>query len=67
MTGQEDHDPHEAQRPGSPARRPGDAREIAALIAFVCSRGGGASSPASRSSWTEGCSLMAAQQDRQAP
>src|SRR4051794_15528915 len=37
MTGQEDEDPHENERPGIPARRPGDAREIGAVIAFLCS------------------------------
>src|SRR3954468_21407364 len=36
MTAQTDEDPREEDRPGIPARRPGDAREIAALIAFVC-------------------------------
>jgi hypothetical protein len=39
MTGQEDEDPtapgHE--RPGVPLRRPGDAREVAAVIAFLAS------------------------------
>jgi NAD(P)-dependent dehydrogenase (short-subunit alcohol dehydrogenase family) len=37
MTGQEDEDPHAAERPGVPLRRPGDAREIAAVVAFLCS------------------------------
>jgi NAD(P)-dependent dehydrogenase (short-subunit alcohol dehydrogenase family) len=37
MTGQEDEDPHGEERPGVPLRRPGDAREIAAVIAFLCS------------------------------
>jgi NAD(P)-dependent dehydrogenase (short-subunit alcohol dehydrogenase family) len=37
MTGQEDQDPHPAERPGVPLRRPGDAREVAAVIAFLCS------------------------------
>ena len=37
MTGQEDVDPHTEDRPGIPAGRPGDAREIAAAIAFVAS------------------------------
>lgn len=37
MTGQEDEDPHAAERPGIPAGRPGDAREVAALIAWLCS------------------------------
>jgi NAD(P)-dependent dehydrogenase (short-subunit alcohol dehydrogenase family) len=35
MTGQEDQDPYEQERPGIPLRRPGDAREIAAVIAFL--------------------------------
>jgi NAD(P)-dependent dehydrogenase (short-subunit alcohol dehydrogenase family) len=35
MTGQTDEDPHDTDRPGIPLRRPGDAREIAALIAFL--------------------------------
>jgi NAD(P)-dependent dehydrogenase (short-subunit alcohol dehydrogenase family) len=39
MTGQEDEDPtapgHE--RPGVPVRRPGDAREVAAVVAFLAS------------------------------
>jgi NAD(P)-dependent dehydrogenase (short-subunit alcohol dehydrogenase family) len=37
MTGQEDDDPHATQRPGVPLGRPGDAREIAAAIAFLAS------------------------------
>lgn len=37
MTGQEDEDPHGTERPGIPAGRPGDAREVAALIAWLCS------------------------------
>jgi NAD(P)-dependent dehydrogenase (short-subunit alcohol dehydrogenase family) len=36
MTGQEDQDPHGEQREGIPAGRPGDAREIGAVIAFLC-------------------------------
>ncbi|MCV2488364.1 SDR family oxidoreductase [Geodermatophilus sp. YIM 151500] len=43
MTGQEDEDPtapgHE--RPGVPLRRPGDAREVAAVIAFLASPSAG--------------------------
>ena len=35
MTGQEDVDPHGVHRPGVPLGRPGDAREIAAVIAFL--------------------------------
>ena len=37
MTGQEDHDVQRAERPGIPLRRPGDAREVAAVIAFLTS------------------------------
>src|ERR1700712_2261305 len=37
MTGQEDADVHGAERPGVPLRRPGDAREIAAVVAFLAS------------------------------
>ena len=36
MTGAEDVDPHTEKRPRIPAGRPGDAREIAAFIAFLC-------------------------------
>jgi NAD(P)-dependent dehydrogenase (short-subunit alcohol dehydrogenase family) len=37
MTDQEDEDPLEAQRPGVPLGRPGDAREVAELIAWLTS------------------------------
>jgi NAD(P)-dependent dehydrogenase (short-subunit alcohol dehydrogenase family) len=37
MTGQEDEDPRTKTRPGVPLGRPGDAREIAAVIAFLAS------------------------------
>jgi NAD(P)-dependent dehydrogenase (short-subunit alcohol dehydrogenase family) len=37
MTGQEDQDPHTEHRPGVPLGRPGDAREIAAVITFLAS------------------------------
>ncbi|HST49946.1 SDR family oxidoreductase [Jatrophihabitans sp.] len=37
MTGQEDHDPRAVHRSGVPLGRPGDAREIAAVIAFLAS------------------------------
>jgi NAD(P)-dependent dehydrogenase (short-subunit alcohol dehydrogenase family) len=37
MTGQTDVDPHTQRRPGIPAGRPGDAREIAAAIAWLAS------------------------------
>jgi NAD(P)-dependent dehydrogenase (short-subunit alcohol dehydrogenase family) len=39
MTGQEDEDPHGKHRPGVPLGRPGDAREIAAVINFLASPG----------------------------
>ncbi|MBD0844136.1 SDR family oxidoreductase [Streptomyces sp. TRM68416] len=35
MTGQEDVDVHAQERPGVPLGRPGDAREVAAVIAFL--------------------------------
>jgi NAD(P)-dependent dehydrogenase (short-subunit alcohol dehydrogenase family) len=37
MTGQEDSDVHGTKRPGVPLGRPGDAREVAAVIAFLAS------------------------------
>jgi NAD(P)-dependent dehydrogenase (short-subunit alcohol dehydrogenase family) len=37
MTGQEDEDPRTEQRPGVPIGRPGDAREVAELIAYLAS------------------------------
>jgi NAD(P)-dependent dehydrogenase (short-subunit alcohol dehydrogenase family) len=37
MTGQEDVDVREPERPGVPLRRPGDAREVAAVVAFLAS------------------------------
>jgi len=37
MTGQEDFDVTDVERPGVPIRRPGDAREIAAVVAFLAS------------------------------
>jgi NAD(P)-dependent dehydrogenase (short-subunit alcohol dehydrogenase family) len=41
MTGQTDQDPHDTRRPGIPAGRPGDAREVAAVIAFLASPAAG--------------------------
>jgi NAD(P)-dependent dehydrogenase (short-subunit alcohol dehydrogenase family) len=35
MTGQEDVDPKGVERPGVPLGRPGDAREVAAVVAFL--------------------------------
>ena len=40
MTGQEDQDPSETRREGIPYKRPGDAREIAAAVAFLVSPDG---------------------------
>jgi NAD(P)-dependent dehydrogenase (short-subunit alcohol dehydrogenase family) len=37
MTGNEDVDPRGVERPGIPVRRPGDAREVAAVVAFLAS------------------------------
>jgi NAD(P)-dependent dehydrogenase (short-subunit alcohol dehydrogenase family) len=48
MTGQTDQDPHDVHRPGIPLGRPGDAREIAAVIAFLASP---AASYVSGASW----------------
>jgi NAD(P)-dependent dehydrogenase (short-subunit alcohol dehydrogenase family) len=36
MTGNEDVDPRTVDRPGIPLGRPGDANEVAALIAHLC-------------------------------
>jgi NAD(P)-dependent dehydrogenase (short-subunit alcohol dehydrogenase family) len=43
MTGQEDEDPTQPGhgRPGVPLGRPGDAREVAAVVAFLASQGAG--------------------------
>lgn len=40
MTGNEDVDPTTVDRPGIPLGRPGDAREVAAVIAFLASPAG---------------------------
>jgi hypothetical protein len=37
MTGQHDSDPHQEKRPGIPSGRPGEAREVGEVIAFLCS------------------------------
>jgi NAD(P)-dependent dehydrogenase (short-subunit alcohol dehydrogenase family) len=50
MTGNEDVDPERVERPGIPMRRPGDAREIAAVIAFLASP---------QASYVTGASLVA--------
>lgn len=39
MTGNTDIDPHTVGRPGIPLGRPGDAREIAAVVAFLAGPG----------------------------
>jgi NAD(P)-dependent dehydrogenase (short-subunit alcohol dehydrogenase family) len=41
MTGQEDEDPRGTERPGVPLGRPGDANEVAAVIAFLASQQAG--------------------------
>ena len=41
MTGNEDQDPQGIDRPGIPLARPGDAREVAAVIAFLASADAG--------------------------
>jgi NAD(P)-dependent dehydrogenase (short-subunit alcohol dehydrogenase family) len=66
MTGQEDEDPRGTERPGIPARRPGDAREVAALVAHLCTPEAAYITGASLVI-DGGLLLMAAQQDRQAP
>ena len=37
LTGQEDVDPDQVQRPGVPLGRPGDPGEVAAVVAFLAS------------------------------
>ena len=49
MTGNEDVDPHTRSRPPIPARRPGDAREVAQAIAHLASP---------EASYTTGASLV---------
>jgi NAD(P)-dependent dehydrogenase (short-subunit alcohol dehydrogenase family) len=41
MTGNEDVDPASEERPGIPAGRPGDANEVAAVVALLCSADAG--------------------------
>jgi NAD(P)-dependent dehydrogenase (short-subunit alcohol dehydrogenase family) len=40
MTGNDDVDPHTVERPGVPLGRPGDANEVAAVVAMLASPGG---------------------------
>jgi NAD(P)-dependent dehydrogenase (short-subunit alcohol dehydrogenase family) len=49
MTGQEDEDPRGKKREKFPLGRPGDAREIASCIAWLCSEG---------AAWTTGASFV---------
>ncbi|WP_309144531.1 SDR family oxidoreductase [Streptomyces sp. BR123] len=49
MTGQEDRDVRSEPRPGVPAGRPGDAREVAAVVAFLA---GPDASYVTGASWT---------------
>jgi len=41
MTGNDDVDPHTVERPGVPLGRPGDANEVAAVVALLASPDGG--------------------------
>lgn len=41
MTGNDDQDPHEIDRPNIPLGRPGDAREIAAMVVALVGPGRG--------------------------
>jgi NAD(P)-dependent dehydrogenase (short-subunit alcohol dehydrogenase family) len=66
MTGNEDVDPHTVERPGIPARRPGAAREIAEVVAFLASPGASYVTGASYVA-DGGLLLMAAVQDGRAP
>lgn len=62
MTGNEDVDPHTVERSSIPAGRPGDAREIASLIAWLCSDGAAYTTGATFVS-DGGLLLMAAEQN----
>ena len=55
MSGQTDIDPPTVDRPGIPLGRPGDAREVAALIAFPRLTGRPRTSPAPPWSSTAAC------------
>jgi NAD(P)-dependent dehydrogenase (short-subunit alcohol dehydrogenase family) len=66
MTGNEDVDPETIERPGIPLRRPGHAKEMAEVIAFLVSDG--ASYVTGSSFVADGGLLqMAAVQDGEAP
>ena len=47
MTGNEDQDPHEIDRPNIPLGRPGDAREVAAMVVALVGPGSGYTTGAS--------------------
>lgn len=66
MTGNHDVDPQTVRRPAIPAGRPGDAREVAALIAHLCSDEG-AYITGSSVTIDGGLMLMAAVQESTAP
>jgi NAD(P)-dependent dehydrogenase (short-subunit alcohol dehydrogenase family) len=66
MTGNEDVDPRTIERPAIPARRPGDANEVAELVAYLT--GDAAAYITGESILIDGgLSLMPAVQDREAP
>jgi NAD(P)-dependent dehydrogenase (short-subunit alcohol dehydrogenase family) len=66
MTGHEDVDPRAVERSAVPLRRPGDAREIAAVVAFLCSEHAAYATGASIVA-DGGLGLVAAVQDLRAP